>query len=90
MKLKSLALAAALLPAFGSAFAEDITIDLLGGPNVYSAFVGNTHTEGAFSDTFTFTGFSGEGTVPAPGPESCGEDGSAEVQGCSAYLSCGS
>ncbi|MBB3225312.1 FxDxF family PEP-CTERM protein [Pseudoduganella umbonata] len=63
MKLKSLVLAAALLPAFGSAFAEDITIDLIGGPNVYSALVGNTHTEGAFSDTFTFTGFSGAGTV---------------------------
>lgn len=63
MKLKSLALAAALLPAFGSAYAEDITIDLLGGPNVFSALVGNTHTTGDFTDTFTFTGFSGEGTV---------------------------
>lgn len=63
MKLKSLVLAAALLPAFGSAFAEDFTIDLQGGPNLYSAFVGNTHTAGQFSDTFTFNNFSGDGTV---------------------------
>lgn len=64
MKLKSLALAAALLPAFGSAFAEDITIDLVGGPDVWSAFVGNTHTTGSFSDTFTFTNYSADnGTV---------------------------
>ncbi|WP_338769789.1 FxDxF family PEP-CTERM protein [Massilia sp. METH4] len=63
MKLKSLALAAALLPAFGSALAADYTIDLIGGPNVYSASLGASHLAGSFTDTFTFTGFSGEGTV---------------------------
>ena len=61
--MKSLALAAALLPAFGSAYAEDITVDLLGGPNVWSAHLGATHTTGDFSDTFTFTNFDGNGTV---------------------------
>ena len=63
MKLKSLVLAAALLPAFGSALAADYNIDLIGGPNVFSAHVGATHTTGNFSDTFTFSGFSGQGTV---------------------------
>jgi PEP-CTERM motif len=63
MKLKSIALAAALLPAFGSAFADDFTVDLIGGPNVYSSHIGATHTEGAFTDTFTFNGFDGSGTV---------------------------
>jgi hypothetical protein len=33
--------------------------------------------------------FSGEGSLSAPGPDSCGEDATAEVQGCSAYVSCG-
>jgi len=64
MKLKSLALAAALLPAFGSAFADDFTVDLVGGPNVWSASLGATHTTGAFSDTFTFSNYSADnGTV---------------------------
>jgi hypothetical protein len=34
--------------------------------------------------------FSGDSSLPGPGPESCGEDESAEAQGCSSYLSCGS
>ena len=64
MKLKSLALAAALLPAFGSAFADDFTVDLIGGPNVWSASLGATHTTGNFSDTFTFSNYSADsGTV---------------------------
>jgi hypothetical protein len=64
MKLKSLALAAALLPAFGSAFADNYTVDLVGGPNVWSAFLGATHTTGNFSDTFTFNNYSADnGTV---------------------------
>ncbi|GGY07673.1 PEP-CTERM sorting domain-containing protein [Massilia dura] len=64
MKLKSLVLAAALLPAFGSAFADDFTVDLIGGPNVWSAHLGATHTTGAFSDTFTFSNYSADnGTV---------------------------
>lgn len=63
MKLKSLALAAALLPAFGSAYADDFSIDLLGGPNVWSAHLGATHTTGDFTDTFTITNFNGNGTV---------------------------
>ncbi|MUI10958.1 PEP-CTERM sorting domain-containing protein [Massilia dura] len=64
MKLKSIVLAAALLPAFGSAFADDFTVDLIGGPNVWSASLGATHTTGAFSDTFTFSNYSADnGTV---------------------------
>ncbi|GGX97491.1 PEP-CTERM sorting domain-containing protein [Massilia dura] len=64
MKLKSIVLAAALLPAFGSAFADDFTVDLIGGPNVWSAHLGATHTTGAFSDTFTFSNYSADnGTV---------------------------
>ena len=57
MKLKSLVLAAALLPAFGSAFADDYAIDLVGGPELWSAHLGATHTSGNFSDTFTFTNY---------------------------------
>jgi hypothetical protein len=34
--------------------------------------------------------FSGEGPIPGPGPESCGEDATAEAQGCGRYVSCGS
>jgi hypothetical protein len=64
MKLKSLAVAAALLPAFGSAFADDFTVDLIGGPNVWSAHLGATHTTGDFTDTFTFSNYSASnGTV---------------------------
>ena len=63
MKLKSLVLAAALLPAFGSAFADDFNVDLIGGPTLWSAHLGATHTEGNFSDTFTFTNFNNVGTV---------------------------
>ena len=64
MKLKSLVLAAALLPAFGSAFADDYAIDLIGGPTEWSAVLGATHTTGDFSDTFTFTNYTAAtGTV---------------------------
>ncbi|QBE63453.1 FxDxF family PEP-CTERM protein [Pseudoduganella lutea] len=63
MKLKSIAVAAALLPAFGSAFADDFNVNLIGGPNVYSAGLAATHLSGDFTDTFTFTGFDGAGTV---------------------------
>jgi hypothetical protein len=59
MNLKSLVLAAALLPAaIGSAYAENYTsptIELKGGPTEWSTFFGTTHTRGAFSDTYTFS-----------------------------------
>ena len=54
MKLKSIAVAAALLPVFGSAFADDFNVNLIGGPNVFSSHIGATHTAGDFTDTFTF------------------------------------
>jgi hypothetical protein len=64
MKLKSLVLAAALLPAFGSAYADNFDVTLVGGPQLWSAHLGATHTTGNFSDTFTFTNYSAaSGTV---------------------------
>lgn len=55
--IKSLVLAAALLPAFGSAFAEDQThnIVLNGGPIHWSTGLSTTHAIGDFTDTWTFT-----------------------------------
>jgi opacity protein-like surface antigen len=66
MNLKSLVLAAALLPAaIGSAYANDYTspvIALSGGPTQWSTFFGATHTAGAFTDTYTFS-YSGDDAV---------------------------
>jgi hypothetical protein len=58
MKLQSLAIAAVLATTFGSASAKTVDIDLQGGPVFWTTFkVGATHTEGAFSDTFTFSDY---------------------------------
>jgi hypothetical protein len=53
MKLKSLVLAAALLPAF--AFADTYTVDLTAGTNgLFSGGLNATHQVGSFTDTWTF------------------------------------